>query len=479
MFCQKCGAEIVEGAFFCKKCGNKVPNVQSFADAIDTGVSKQKTYSDDLTKAIVDFQRGNIASFDTIYNESKKYVYYTILKTVGDKDTADDIMQETYLDVYKSLSQLQNPEVFKIWTARIAQHKISRYFQKKIPNLFSTEEELDDSVGELVEEDTSALPEESMVNKEVQRLISDIINELPENQRSAVISFYYNQMSISEIAEAMEVPENTVKTYLFRGKKKIKDGVLEIEKKHGTKLYALPLAGLLGLLFTEETKAAAVTSTSDQILGASAEAASLATKVNMGSKALYSAAEARSAVTEMTGRFSDISSGSKKSAGSNIIPDASSIRSTKSNTASIMNASFKASGTFLKKLNKKTIVIVIVSLLLGIAVGRSTASVGHETRRNPFVGKWRSQEYGNCITINENNTFVATKADNGAMAAGTWIADDENIKFRENGDFNTTLFNSLGGEIIGKYDPKTDTFRMDFRFIGYSDGIEIYERVED
>ncbi len=286
MFCQKCGTKLISGALFCSKCGTKVPAVEDFENAGSETALKNRADFDNnrLTSSIVRFQKGETDSFDIIYNESKKYIYYTILKSVGDKDVADDILQDTYIEIYKSLGQLQTPEAFKGWAAKIAQHRISKYYQKRNPELFSTEEEMDDTVGDIVEDDMSALPEDAMINKEVQRLISEIIDELPQNQKSAVISFFYNQMSISEIAESMGVPENTVKTYLFRGKKKIKDGVLEIEKKHGTKLYALPIAGLLGLVFTEEAKAAVITVSSTKILGKISPANDFASMKNPSSQ---------------------------------------------------------------------------------------------------------------------------------------------------------------------------------------------------
>ena len=269
MFCPKCGTQLISGAMFCSVCGTKVPTIGDFENADNETKLKNQAdiVNDRLTSSVIKFQNGDISSFDIIYTESKRYIYYTILKSVGNKDVADDILQETYIDIFKSLGQLQAPEAFKGWAAKIAQHKISKYFLKKNPELFATEEEMDDTVGDIVEDDMSALPEDAMINKEVQRLIGEIIDTLPPNQKSAVISFYYNQMSIPEIAQSMGVPENTVKTYLFRGKKKIKDEVLEIEKKHGTKLYALPLAGLLGLVFTEEAKAAVVTASSGDVLG--------------------------------------------------------------------------------------------------------------------------------------------------------------------------------------------------------------------
>ena len=209
----------------------------------------------DLTAAVKSFMNGDQAAFQDIYDGSCRYIYYTILKSVQDKDLADDIMQETYIEIFKNLSSLKEPEAFKGWAAVIAQNKISRYFRKKSDSVFSSEEEMDTVMENVQEEDTDMLPSDAADNKEVQRLIMDIIDELPDGQKEAIISFYYNQMSISEIAEALEIPENTVKTWLSRGKKRIKEGVLELEKKHGIKLYTLPFMAALSLLFTKEAEA--------------------------------------------------------------------------------------------------------------------------------------------------------------------------------------------------------------------------------
>jgi hypothetical protein len=86
-------------------------------------------------------------------------------------------------------------------------------------------------------------------------LIQGIIQELPFAQRQTIVAFYYNQMSIAEIANAMDMPEGTVKTNLYRGKAKIKEGVLELEKKHGTKLRTVGIATVLFFLFGEEAAA--------------------------------------------------------------------------------------------------------------------------------------------------------------------------------------------------------------------------------
>ena len=562
MFCQKCGAELTPGAVYCIKCGNKAPiivnqTVGGNANELFSNTQEKTTEServpDTLTGAVIDFQNGDQSAFDTIYNESKRYVYYTILKTTGDKEVADDILQETYLDVYKSLNQLQSPGAFKGWAAKIAQHKISRYYQKKSPELFSTEEEMDDAVGELTEDDMSALPEDAMINKEVQRLISEIIDELPENQKSAIVSFYYNQMSIPEIAETMGVPENTVKTYLFRGKKKIKDGILDIEKKHGTKLYALPLAGLLGLLFTEEAKAAVVTSTASQVLGAAAAAAgsavtagavtTVSSAATAGSATSVSSAATAGSATSLssavtTGAVTTVSStataGSATSLSSAVTTEAvtsvsSSTTATSASVSAAMTshsseyvaeavtgsgragkAAYKAVRAGSKAAAKgagktagstvfSSITKIFVSLIVGFSVGICTMSyvmnnteikekvheipvigkildIGVKENERTIIGEWRSTADGNRMTINEDHTYIAVKADGSDPITGTWSGDETTVVFKEDLGLLGVVADTLGVNLTGVYDRDADTITLSQPKLGI--GEEVYERVD-
>ena len=87
-----------------------------------------------------------------------------------------------------------------------------------------------------------------MDQKETSRLVREILDTLPEDQRIVVGMYYYDQLSVSEIAEELECSENTVKSRLNYGRKKIQGKVLELEKK-GTKLYNLaPLPFFIWLL---------------------------------------------------------------------------------------------------------------------------------------------------------------------------------------------------------------------------------------
>ena len=144
----------------------------------------------ELTKAIRDFQSGNEAAFAEIYRQTKKYVYYTIYKSLQDASLTEDIMQETYLEVYRSLSGLKNEEAVKGWLASIAHRRISRYLEKKPDYLLG--EETEELIEKMEQKDGTAIPEEVTDNLETRRLLGKIIDGLPVGQRTVIVAFYYN-----------------------------------------------------------------------------------------------------------------------------------------------------------------------------------------------------------------------------------------------------------------------------------------------
>ena len=123
----------------------------------------------------------------------------------------------------------------------IANNRAKDWLKKSKPVFFTdisgTEEEDNVSFEESIEDVRSDMnPEMSMDEKEVRRLVMEILDQLPEDQRIVIGMFYYEEMPVKDIAAALEVSENTVKSRLSYGRKKIKEQVLDLEK-HGTKLY--------------------------------------------------------------------------------------------------------------------------------------------------------------------------------------------------------------------------------------------------
>lgn len=111
-------------------------------------------------------------------------------------------------------------------------------------------EELEDiPFEESIEDVRSELnPEMAMDQQEAKRLVMEILDHLPEDQRVVIGMFYYEEMSVKDIAQTLGVSENTVKSRLSYGRKKIKEQVMDLEKR-GTKLYSVaPFVFFLYLL---------------------------------------------------------------------------------------------------------------------------------------------------------------------------------------------------------------------------------------
>lgn len=133
-------------------------------------------------------------------------------------------------------------------------NNLAKDWLKKSKPVFFTDiyggEELEDiPFEESIEDVRSELnPEMAMDQQEAKRLVMEILDHLPEDQRVVIGMFYYEEMSVKDIAQTLGVSENTVKSRLSYGRRKIKEQVLDLEKR-GTKLYSVaPFVFFLYLL---------------------------------------------------------------------------------------------------------------------------------------------------------------------------------------------------------------------------------------
>ena len=222
--------------------------------------------SAELRQAVEAYQNGETEKFNEVYELSSRYLYTCIIHVVKNEDAAQDMLQETYIEVVKNIHQLKSAEDFLSWAAVIANRKCFAYLKKQRDVLLDdtgSEEEHETNYFENLADDVAMIPEEIMQDKEKQRLIREIIDDLTDMQRLCVIGFYYNEQSQESIAAELGIPVNTVKSHLNRAKGKIKDGVEELNVKKGTKLYTM--APFMFLLFTEEAKACEAPKMSEEV----------------------------------------------------------------------------------------------------------------------------------------------------------------------------------------------------------------------
>ena len=227
------------------------------------------------TEAVQKAMKGDQEAYTYLYEKTYTKCFYLARKFLNSEHTAQDIVQDAYVKAFKSLDTLEDPEKFPSWVGTIVSNLSKNELKRRKVTLFSETENEDgqDISDTFVDDRVSVQPEVVMDQNETTRLMKEIIDTLTDEQRICVTMFYMEQMSVKEMASVLEVSENTVKSRLNYGRQKIKDKVLDLEKK-GTKLYGLAPIPFFLLLLKEDVKAAQAT----QIPSMSA-AVSSATKV--------------------------------------------------------------------------------------------------------------------------------------------------------------------------------------------------------
>ena len=181
---------------------------------------------------------GDQSAIGELYELTYNSVYKTVKLMVKDDDTALDIVQESYIKGFQNLNQLDAPEHFQAWMKTIASNKARDYFRKKKDTLFSEMENEDGDLPEFEDTCIENLPEAVLDREETARLMKEIIDSLSEDQRAVIYMYHYKEMTVQQIAAALECSENTIKSRLRYARNKIKEKVEDLEKK-GTKLYSL------------------------------------------------------------------------------------------------------------------------------------------------------------------------------------------------------------------------------------------------
>ena len=207
-----------------------------------------------IKELVLSAKNGNKKAFDKLYKLTSNDVWFTCVSLLKDEENAKDIMQETYITAFLKLDTLKDEEKFCGWLTAIATNKSKNKLKGKV------EYQIDDEV--LIaktETDELMLPEEYINKAEKRKVLLQIIEDtLSFNQYQVVLMFYFNELSIAEIAQALEISEGTVKSRLNSSRAKMKTAIEDYENKSGDKLHGVVFVPFFTTIFKEEAKSLAV-----------------------------------------------------------------------------------------------------------------------------------------------------------------------------------------------------------------------------
>ena len=193
---------------------------------------------DQLIKTVLLAQSGDRDALEKLYLDTYKSVYYLALRNLKNSDDAEDITQEVFITLNDKISTLREPAAFYKWLNQLTSNKCTDFLRRRRGYM-----ELDDDVlSEIMEDDSLNLPDKAIDDEETRRIILEVIDALPDKQRVCIMFYYYQQHTITEIAEILGTNENTVKTRLSLARAKIRAALEYKAEKEGIKLWGIPLA---------------------------------------------------------------------------------------------------------------------------------------------------------------------------------------------------------------------------------------------
>jgi RNA polymerase sigma-70 factor, ECF subfamily len=141
-------------------------------------------------------------------------IYRFVLRIVGNEATAEELVTEVFLDVWRNAGRFEGRSQVATWILGIARFKALSSLRRR------TLDELDEEAVEAIE-DTADTPEAAFQKTERSAILQACLRQLSPAHREVVDLIYYHEQSIDEVARITGVPENTVKTRVFHARKKI------------------------------------------------------------------------------------------------------------------------------------------------------------------------------------------------------------------------------------------------------------------
>ena len=191
-----------------------MPNVIAInAQASQSIIAAQATSDDMLLESIAD---GNRTSMHILYCRHNVRVYRFILRIVRDATTAEDLVSQVFLDVWRTAGQFQGRSQVSTWLLSIARFKaLTAMRQRRF-------EDIDQEDVRQIP-DSCDTPETSLDRSDTSAILRACVQKLSPAHREIITLVYYHEKSVEEVGQIIGIPQSTVKTRMFYARKQLAD----------------------------------------------------------------------------------------------------------------------------------------------------------------------------------------------------------------------------------------------------------------
>jgi len=189
---------------------------------------------------IEQIKAGDVNAYGSIMRRYNQRMFRIARSIVTNDAAARDCVQEAHIKAYTRLQEFLGPGNFFAWLARITRNEALMFLRKHKREVAMPEDDiqaLDESEFHHKPDNISCMPDTSLENKQLQKLINQNIDTLPENFRTVFVLRAIDQMSVKETAEILGINQITVKTRYFRAKRLLRGQLQKYLDAAGMKVY--------------------------------------------------------------------------------------------------------------------------------------------------------------------------------------------------------------------------------------------------
>ncbi|CAG7646053.1 RNA polymerase sigma factor [Paenibacillus allorhizosphaerae] len=169
-------------------------------------------------------RQGEDEAYRHLMERHQNYIYTLTYRMTGHRETAEDLTQEVFIKMYRSLEHFRGDAKFKTWVYRLTVNLVTDYRRSQRRKPY---EAILDKVkgwfGDRREE-----PEARALQKEEQETMQRLLSDLPDKYRLVMYLYHYKQLSYQEISDITGLPLKTIETRLYRGKSLLKEKWMEV-----------------------------------------------------------------------------------------------------------------------------------------------------------------------------------------------------------------------------------------------------------
>ena len=192
---------------------------------------------------IINARAGDEYAFNKLVGLWYKRIYNFCYKYSGSHDAAMEATQKSFIAVHKSFHTLQSADKFKSWLYRIALNKCHEeergVFRKKVVSMFSGPSNGLTSQVSQIPVEVFANSDQKMLKKELADIVTKCLNKLSREQREVIILKEYEGLKFREIADALDISENTAKSRLYYGLTALRNTMIKMNVNQKTLDYEL------------------------------------------------------------------------------------------------------------------------------------------------------------------------------------------------------------------------------------------------